>query len=90
MSKTIKLQENELQQIKANQDRITQITFAIGNVEVQKQRLLAELQGVQSLQDNLGKELSEKYGEGNINFETGELTLNEDPTTTEKTPEPAE
>lgn len=88
MSKTIKLQETELQQIKTNQDRITQITFAVGNVEVQKQRLLAELQGAQSIQDNLGKELSEKYGEGNINFETGELTLNENPTTTEETPEP--
>ena len=90
MSKTVKLSQEELQQIKDNQDRITQLTYSIGNVELQKLRLVSELERVQTLQNNLGTELSEKYGEGNINFETGELTLNQEPDPSEETPEPAE
>lgn len=90
MSKVIKLSQEELQQIKDNQDRITQLTYSIGNVELQKLRLVSELEKVQTLQNNLGTELSEKYGEGNINFETGELTLNQEPDSSEETPEPAE
>ena len=78
MSKTVKLSQEELQQIKDNQDRITQLTYSIGNVELQKLRLVSELERVQTLQNNLGTVLFEKYGEGNISLETGELTLKED------------
>lgn len=78
MSKTVKLSKEELDTLKTNQDRIAQITFAIGQIEVQKSALLLELKGAQENQDGFGTQLFEKYGEGNISLETGELTLKED------------
>lgn len=85
MSKTIKLSKEELQTIKTNQDKITQLIYAMGNVELQKSRLLGEINIVQAEQDNLGKILSDKYGEGDINFESGLLTLKETPETPKET-----
>jgi len=90
MSKTVKLQQEELQSIKSNQDKITQLIFAMGNVELQKSRLLEEINIVQSEQDALGKVLSDKYGEGDINFESGLLTLKETLKTPEETTTPSE
>ena len=90
MSKTVKLQESELQTIKEGQDRITQLIYATGNVEVQKSRLLKELEEAQQKQDDYGTILFEKYGQGNISFETGEITLVEEPKTTEEKPDTAE
>lgn len=89
MSKTVKLSQEELQTITNNQDRITKLTFSIGQVEVQKQRLVSELQAAQANQDAFGTELFNKYGEGNISLETGELTLNESPEVTEEKTETA-
>lgn len=83
MSKVIKLSEEEIQRVKEGNDRITQLIYAIGQVEVEKSRLQQELQKVQSEQNNLGSELFEKYGKGNISLETGEITLEEDAEPTE-------
>jgi len=77
MSKTIKLQEEELQNIKGAQTRITQLIYGLGQLEVQKTNVLTQLEEAQLEQNKLGKELQEKYGEGNINLETGEITLTE-------------
>lgn len=77
MSQVIKLQEEELQEIKETQTRITQLIYGLGQLEVQKTNILTELEQVQEKQSNLAKELQEKHGEGNINLETGELTLAE-------------
>ena len=83
MSKTIKLQEEELQNIKGAQTKITQLIYGLGQLEVQKTNVLTQLEEAQLEQNKLGKELQEKYGEGNINLETGELTLTESPKSTE-------
>jgi len=85
MSKVIKLSEEELQTITTNQQLITQLTFNIGNIELQKLRVIEALEEAQKTQDNYGGTLFEKYGDGNINLDTGELTLNE-----QETPESAE
>jgi len=77
MSKTIKLQEEELQNIKGAQTKITQLIYGLGQLEVQKTNVLTQLEEAQLEQNKLGKELQEKYGEGNINLETGEITLTE-------------
>jgi len=77
MSKTIKLQEEELQNIKGAQTKITQLIYGLGQLEVQKTNVLTQLEEAQVEQNKLGKELSKKYGEGNINLETGEITLTE-------------
>jgi ribosomal protein S3AE len=83
MSKTIKLQEEELQNIKGAQTKITQLIYGLGQLEVQKTNILTQLEEAQLEQNKLGKELQEKYGEGNINLETGEITLTEEPESTE-------
>ena len=82
MSKTIKLQEEELQNIKGAQTKITQLIYGLGQLEVQKTNILTQLEKAQLEQNKLGKELQEKYGEGNINLETGEITLTEEPEST--------
>ena len=83
MSQTIKLQEKELLAIKETQTRITQLIYGLGQLEVQKTNILTELESVQEKQNGLAKEIQDKHGEGNINLETGELTLTEAPESTE-------
>jgi len=77
MSQTIKLQTEELQAIKETQNKITQLIYNLGQLEVQKTNILSQLEEIQLKQNGLAKELQEKHGEGNINLETGELTLAE-------------
>ena len=84
MSKPIKLSKEELEVLKSYQLKQNDITFKLGNVDIQKaiiegQRsdLLDKLANLQEESNKVGKELQEKYGEGNINLETGELTLSE-------------
>jgi seryl-tRNA synthetase len=77
MSQVIKLQESELERIKSTQGDITNLTYSLGQLEIQKSSILVEIDKVQARQNELGKELNDKYGEGNINLETGELTLTE-------------
>jgi ribosomal protein S3AE len=83
MSQIIKLQEKELQDIKDAQTKITQLIYGLGQLEVQKTNILAQLEEAQLKQNTLGKDLQEKYGEGDINLETGEITPPEKPESTE-------
>ncbi len=83
MSQIIKLQEKELHDIKDAQTKITQLIYGLGQLEVQKTNILAQLEEAQLKQNTLGKDLQEKYGEGDINLETGEITPPEKPESTE-------
>lgn len=83
MSQVIKLQEKELQEVKDTQNTITQLIYGLGQLEVQKTNLFSEFERVQKNQNKLAKDLQDKYGEGNINLETGEITLTESPKSTE-------
>ena len=88
MSETKQLAPEELQQIQELQKQYNQFVFDLGSIEAQLQGLLAqkslletEKEGVLSDIKTLGDKervlvtmLQEKYGTGNINPETGEIT----------------
>jgi prefoldin subunit 5 len=88
MSETKKLTPEELQQIQELQTQYNKFVFELGSVEAQLQSLLnqkslleTEKDGVLSDIKTLGDKekvlvttLQEKYGTGNINPQTGEIT----------------
>ena len=81
MSKKVKLTDKELEVLKEYQLTQNQITFELGNLDIQKALLegqrsaiLEKLADLQENSNKTAKELQEKYGEGNINIDTGEFT----------------
>ena len=81
MSEKIKLSKEELEQLRSFQVRNNNITIRLGQVDIQKaiiegQRsdLLDKLADLQEESNKVGKELQEKYGEGNIDLDAGEIT----------------
>ena len=88
MSETKKLTTEELQQIKDLQTQYNRFIFELGNIEAQLQNLLSAKINIETEKNNvwddikkLGERekelidtLQEKYGNGNINIETGEIT----------------
>ena len=78
----------EIQQIKDLQSKYNQTIFEIGAAEAQlivfqeniekldaaKKGLVSDLKTIEQKETELTKNLQEKYGEGNINIETGEIT----------------
>jgi hypothetical protein len=78
---SINLTIEELDQIKAIQEKYTQLTTAFGQIEIaqetltsQKEALKKALTTFKEQEMEFGKALQEKYGVGNINLETGEFT----------------
>ena len=83
-----KLLPEELQQIKDLQSKYNQTIFEIGASEAQmiafqqgidklqkaKEGLVSDLTTIEQKESELVKSLQEKYGVGNINSETGEIT----------------
>ena len=81
MSKKVKLTDKELEVLKEYQLTQNQITFELGNLDIQKALLegqrsaiLEKLADLHEKSNKTAKELQEKYGEGNINIDTGEFT----------------
>jgi hypothetical protein len=88
MSETKQLTPEELQQINELQTQYNKFVFELGSVEAQIQGLLqqkivldSEKDGIVSDLKTLGeqervlvRDLQEKYGVGNINPQTGEIT----------------
>ena len=79
--KTQKLTSEELQQLKGFSEKRNQITFNLGQTDIQRALLegqrnsiLENLAKLQEEENKVGKELQEKYGNGNIDIETGEFT----------------
>lgn len=79
-SKTI-LTETEIEQLTALQAKTVDIYQQLGQTEYQitvlmhsKSKLQEHLQDYITQQEELSKTLSEKYGEGSVNIETGEFT----------------
>jgi hypothetical protein len=84
MSEKIKLSEAELEILRGYNKTQNDITFDLGQVDIQKAFLEGKrasiLDGLADLQEKsnkTAKELQEKYGEGNINLETGEFIIPE-------------
>ena len=69
-----KLTEEELQQIKAIKQQYTDLTLALGEIELQKFQLLGTQSQLLESETKIVKQLTEKYGEGTININTGEIS----------------
>jgi len=83
-----KLTTEELQSIKDLQSKYNQAIFEIGASEAQlivfqenieklaeaKKGLVSDLKTIEQKESELVKSLQEKYGEGNIDINTGEIT----------------
>jgi hypothetical protein len=81
---TTKLSQEELQQLRNFQRSENEITFSLGQIELRKvflerdkQNLQNQYQSLLQDQEKTGKELQEKYGEGNIDLEKGEFIKSE-------------
>jgi prefoldin subunit 5 len=88
MSETKQLTPEELQQIKDLQRQYNQFVFELGSLEAQLQNILANKSLVETEKGNVLEDLKKlgerekevistlqaKYGVGNINPETGEIT----------------
>jgi len=82
------LTQEEIQQIKELQTKYNQTILEIGASEAQliifqenieklteaKKGLVSDLKTIEQKESELVKSLQEKYGQGNINIETGEIT----------------
>ena len=82
MKDVIKLSKEELDTLKKYQRENDLIVLRLGRVDVQKailegQRgdILEDLSKLQEETKVTAKTLQEKYGDGNVNLETGEFTL---------------
>lgn len=77
------LTEEELQTLKNYQQQENSLVFSFGQVEyqvasleLQKDNLIESKQKFEEERINFAKVLTEKYGDGNINLETGEIVPN--------------
>ena len=94
MADAIKFTEEELKSLQALQGTYQQITLAMGQISLSKiqlenreQSVLNTLGEVREKENELAKELTEKYGKGSLNIETGEFTPVVEETTEEATQE---
>jgi hypothetical protein len=80
MSEAKVLTQEELEAVKKNKQDYNNLILSLGDIELQKNvldRRKEYLFGIQSelakKENDLIKELTEKYGNGSINMETGEV-----------------
>ena len=81
MADAIKFTEEELKSLQDLQGTYQQITLAMGQISLSKIQLenreksvLNTLNEIREKENELAKELTEKYGKGSLNIETGEFT----------------
>jgi len=81
MSESKKLTPEELQTVKSIRQGYTDLTFSLGEIELQKsilekekKQLLEKHEEIRKNEIDIAKILNEKYGEGVINTETGEIS----------------
>ena len=74
MSEVKKLTEAELSAVKVIKQEYNDLVMAFGEVEVQKLRLKEVQKDLAHREGELAKQLQEKYGQGTINVETGEIS----------------
>jgi hypothetical protein len=68
------LTEEELVQLKNYKANKNQITFALGENRLQKESLLSTYRSLVSQEQDFYNNLSIKYGNGNLDLNTGEIT----------------
>jgi hypothetical protein len=76
-----KLTQEELDQINQLRTQQSEVILSLGQIEYQlfnfereKTKLKNTLETLEIQSDQLATDLTEKYGPGNINIETGEIT----------------
>ena len=77
---TTKLTKDEIKEIGDIRFSISNVTIAIGeteiafaNLEIRKNELLNNLRKLSEKQNDFAKKLEDKYGNGNVNLDTGEF-----------------
>jgi len=90
MADSIKFTEEELKSLQDLQSNYQQITLTMGQISLSKiqlesreQSVLNTLSEVREKENELAKTLTEKYGKGTLNIETGEFTPIPEETTEE-------
>ena len=80
MSEIKKLSQEELDSVKAIKNEYTNLAVSLGELELQKANIAKEKQRLLDTQlqliekeNEIAKQLSDKYGNGTINLETGEI-----------------
>lgn len=80
---TTQLTQEEIQNITDVQtqesnliNRFGQLEYQIQSLKLQKQELTNQITELQSNSNKFANDLQQKYGDGNINIETGEFTKN--------------
>jgi hypothetical protein len=78
-----KLTVEEIEKLSSFQQRAQNLTLEVGNIELsianlqsRKDELLKIFSSYQQEENAFGQELSQKYGNGTIDLEKGELTPN--------------
>tara|TARA_R110001583_G_scaffold187869_2_gene349431 strand:- start:84 stop:335 length:252 start_codon:yes stop_codon:yes gene_type:complete len=81
MSTPTNLDPSELQNLKELQQEQTtlitnfgQVEFQLQLLEIQKEKLIEDLEKIKGKENTLAESLEEKYGQGVINIEEGTLT----------------
>jgi hypothetical protein len=81
MSEVKKLTTEELEAVKSIKNEYTNLALSLGELELQaaniakeKQRLLTTQSELMEKEIELSKTLTEKYGNGTIDIETGEIS----------------
>ena len=81
MAAAIKFTEEELKSLQELQGTYNQITVAFGQVslsriglDAQEESLKTALADTRTKENELAKTLTDKYGKGSLNIETGEFT----------------
>jgi len=74
MSDVKKLTAEEISEVKQIKSDYSDLAMALGELEIEKSRLLEVRKVLQDREAVLAKQLQDKYGQGSINLETGEIT----------------
>jgi hypothetical protein len=76
------LTQEELTQLRDLQTQQNDLLMSLGSIEYRitllnqnKEILKAQVIELENLNNELGSKLTEKYGSGNLNLETGEITV---------------
>ena len=92
MENSIKFTEDELKSLQELQGTYNQITMAMGQLSLsrlgldsQEEQLKTTLVDTRTKENELAKLLTDKYGKGSLNIDTGEFTPETTPEVVEET-----
>tara|TARA_R100001443_G_scaffold25403_1_gene38244 strand:+ start:420 stop:662 length:243 start_codon:yes stop_codon:yes gene_type:complete len=74
MAKPTEINEDELKSLQENVSKLNQVHIELGRLENQKHKILHEVNEIESLFDELQKQLEDKYGKVSIDISNGQLS----------------